>query len=106
MRYLLAYDIACPKRLRRVARLMERQALRIQKSVFVTDLSWEGVQQLLAQVREVISPQHDIVQAWRLAMDQPPEGMLCGSCLPLYPASVVHDNGQNYLVPNRSQRKR
>ena len=35
MHYLVAYDIADPRRLRRVARLMERRATRCQKSVFL-----------------------------------------------------------------------
>lgn len=34
-RFLVAYDIASPRRLRRVARCLERQAIRTQKSVFL-----------------------------------------------------------------------
>jgi len=37
MRFLIAYDIGDPKRLRRIARLMERHAVRVQKSVFLFD---------------------------------------------------------------------
>ena len=83
---------------------MEKQALRVQKSVFVTDLPWQGVLKLLEEVRQVISLREDLVQAWRLATDQPTDGVQCGSAVPLYPAAVVHDHGQNFVVSTRSQR--
>ncbi|MEZ6141686.1 MAG: CRISPR-associated endonuclease Cas2 [Zavarzinella sp.] len=35
MKYIIAYDIADPKRLRKIARLMEKWAIRTQKSVFL-----------------------------------------------------------------------
>lgn len=38
-RYLLAYDIAHPRRLRRVCKVMEAHGDRLQYSVFVADLT-------------------------------------------------------------------
>jgi CRISPR-associated protein Cas2 len=38
-RYLIAYDIANPKRLRRVIKIMESYGERLQYSVFLCDLS-------------------------------------------------------------------
>ena len=35
---LLAYDIACPKRLRRVAKLVESKLIRVQKSVHLSEV--------------------------------------------------------------------
>ena len=98
MRYLLAYDIASPRRLRKVARLMERHAIRCQKSVFVMESNQAGVVQLLDQVGQIISPKHDIVQAWRLALDQPAEGQLRGAVTPVSPDCSVHEGGESYFV--------
>lgn len=98
MRYLLAYDIASPQRLRRVARIMERHAIRIQKSVFVADTTKDGVVRLLDEVAQVMAPQYDIVQAWRLAQDQPSDGLLRGAVTPLAPDAVIFDQGRSYFV--------
>lgn len=38
-RYLIAYDIADPKRLRRVCKIMESYGERLQYSVFICDVS-------------------------------------------------------------------
>ena len=38
-RYLIAYDIASPKRLRRVCKIMEGYGDRLQYSVFISDLN-------------------------------------------------------------------
>lgn len=38
-RYLIAYDIADPKRLRRICKIMEEYGERLQYSVFISDLS-------------------------------------------------------------------
>ena len=43
MRFIIAYDIAHPRRLRRVARVMEKHAIRCQKSVFIAQTDIAGV---------------------------------------------------------------
>src|SRR5207302_53333 len=50
MLYLVAYDVADPRRLRRVARVLERAALRVQKSVFLFRGEEAPLVALLAQV--------------------------------------------------------
>ena len=52
MPYIMAYDIADPGRLRRVARLLERHALRCQKSVFLFQADRPAVEALLDQAPE------------------------------------------------------
>jgi len=37
VKYVIAYDICEPRRLRRVAKCLERSAVRVQKSVFICD---------------------------------------------------------------------
>src|SRR5947208_16661721 len=65
VRFVIAYDICDPKRLRRVARRLERQALRTQKSVFVFHGDEAAVQALLDDVAGLMDLRQDIVQAWK-----------------------------------------
>ena len=51
-RYLIAYDISEPRRLRRVIKVMEAYGERLQYSVFLCDLSG----------RELVAWQHDITK--------------------------------------------
>lgn len=57
-RYLMAYDIADPKRLRRICTLMEDHGERLQYSVFLDDLA---VAELESAVTEVMHVQEDSV---------------------------------------------
>ena len=58
---MLAYDIADPKRLRRVCSLMEDHGERLQYSVFLCDLSVAEVAELEAAVTAVMHLAHDSV---------------------------------------------
>lgn len=58
-RYLIAYDICDPRRLRRVIKVMESYGQRLQYSVFLCDLS--GV--------ELIAWQSDLLQVVKLTED-------------------------------------
>lgn len=51
-RYLVAYDIRDPKRLRAVARVLEAYGHRLQYSVFVCDLTFGELCDLRLEVRE------------------------------------------------------
>lgn len=64
--YLLAYDIADPRRLARVARLVSRAALRIQYSVYVTELSPSRLRDLVAALRALIDPRCDDLRIYPL----------------------------------------
>ena len=68
MSFLVAYDIADPKRLRRVARLLERYALRCQKSVFLFDGDETGV----------AAPSHQVKDSALLLPSPPYSGALAG----------------------------
>jgi len=98
MRYVVAYDIASPRRLRRVARLLEKHALRCQKSVFLFEGSKEKLLALLDEIKELISHQEDCVHAWGLVEAQPKLGLQRGTSAYVYPASVVIASGQNIFV--------
>lgn len=69
-RYLVAYDIADPKRLRRVAKVCEGYGFRIQFSVFECPLDGLMVQKLLGDLQEQMNLDEDQVLLIRLG----PEG--------------------------------
>ncbi|GBD36828.1 CRISPR-associated endoribonuclease Cas2 [bacterium HR36] len=105
MYFLVAYDIADPRRLQRVARFMERRALRCQKSVFLYQGDLQGVDRMLNEVVRLLNVQEDIVQVWQLARGQPLKGWYRGQPMPLDPASCVLSPNRMVLVekPERSQ---
>jgi CRISPR-associated protein Cas2 len=60
-RYLMAYDIADPKRLRRICTLMEDHGERLQYSVFLCDLTVGELAELESAVTEVMNFHEDSV---------------------------------------------
>lgn len=58
---LVAYDIADPRRLQRVARELEALGERVQKSVFECGLTPDGLLALRERLRALIDPQEDHV---------------------------------------------
>lgn len=60
IRYLVSYDIANPKRLRKVARTLESYGTRLQYSVFECPLDGLRLEKLKAALWEII--QHDADQ--------------------------------------------
>jgi CRISPR-associated protein Cas2 len=60
-RYLIAYDISDPVRLRRVCTAMEDHGQRLQYSVFLCDLSVAELAELEARVASIIDLQADSI---------------------------------------------
>ena len=60
-RYLIAYDIASPKRLRRVCKIMEGYGERLQYSVFISDLSSSELVHARAEVEDEMLMSEDSV---------------------------------------------
>ena len=56
---LIAYDITHPKRLRRVAKVLETVGDRVQKSVFECGLTRDGLLALRQRLRRLIKPEED-----------------------------------------------
>ncbi len=65
-RYLLCYDIADPKRLSRVHRLLGRYAVPVQYSVFTARLNKPDLLKLLAEIQERIDAREDDVRVYTL----------------------------------------
>src|SRR5947209_1430478 len=103
MRFLIAYDICDPRRLRRVARRLERFALRTQKSVFVFHGDDAGMTALLDAVAPLMDLDQDIIQAWKLAGDETADGAARGAPLNLMPPAVVLADSQRWILPQNPE---
>ena len=88
-RYLVSYDIAHPKRLRRVARCLESYGTRLQYSVFECPLDDLRLAQAKAALAEIINAEHDQV----LFVSLGPEAADA--------TLVIEALGQPYLVRSR-----
>jgi len=64
--YLLTYDIADPKRLVKVAKLMEAIGERVQDSVFEAYLSQAELEKLLKKVGRVMEMEEDSLRIYSL----------------------------------------
>jgi CRISPR-associated protein Cas2 len=64
--WLVAYDIADPRRLQRVHRYLKRHAIPVQYSVFVLHGNQILLQRVLSGIAELISTQADDVRAYHL----------------------------------------
>jgi CRISPR-associated protein Cas2 len=67
--WLIGYDIASPRRLRRVARLLEKRAYRLQYSLFVGCWTAAELDALWVELAKLIHPRRDDVRAWPVAQD-------------------------------------
>lgn len=59
MLYLICYDIAQPKRLRKVAKILEDYGLRVQKSFFQCEMKEERMNKMLESVKNIIERRRD-----------------------------------------------
>lgn len=74
--YLISYDIADPKRLARTHRILKREGLPLQYSVFSAVLKKRRLSGLLKAIDGVIDPREDDVRCYRLP--EIPESHLLG----------------------------
>lgn len=63
---VVCYDIRCPKRLRKVARLLEGYGDRVQDSVFECHLDTRRLTRLKQRMARRIDPEHDRVRYYPL----------------------------------------
>jgi CRISPR-associated endonuclease Cas2 len=98
MQYVVAYDIADSSRLQRVARRLEKVAIRCQKSVFLFPGGPAEVAALLDDLAALIRSDEDVVQAWRLASGQPLQGHARGTPLPALPRAIVLTPAQTLSI--------
>ncbi len=87
---LAVYDIADPKRLRLVARIMEGFGVRVQKSVFECHLPPSALDRMLAAVAAVMDPQCDSLRVYPLMGDSRRKQIIlgCGE-VPDFPPAFI-----------------
>ena len=64
--YMIAYDIANPRRLSRVHRVLKKQGLPVQYSVFTVVMKRKPLLRLLERIDELIHPAQDDIRCYRL----------------------------------------
>lgn len=82
MNFIIAYDIADPKRLRMVAKVLEMHARRVQKSVFVYTGSRTSLDSLVRTAMNEFDPSEDRIQAWPIRTSTRSCRMDAGAALP------------------------
>jgi CRISPR-associated protein Cas2 len=66
MNLIVAYDIAHPRRLQKVAKILSGYGVRVQKSVFECDLSERQLRRLRRELEAVIDPIDDGIKYFPL----------------------------------------
>lgn len=80
MQYLIAYDIAHPKRLRRVCRTLEGCATRLQFSVFLFPGGTRSLLLLWEILLRQINPAEDRISAYPIDARAQAEALHAGAC--------------------------
>ncbi|MBX5453482.1 MAG: CRISPR-associated endonuclease Cas2 [Acidobacteriia bacterium] len=62
--WLVGYDIASPRRLRRVHRYLKKRAFPVQYSLFLMRGTLRELERLLHDLAQLIHPRRDDVRAW------------------------------------------
>lgn len=85
--FVIAYDIADNKRLRKVAKLLEREAIRFQYSLFIVyDATKDQIVELCERLNEVIDEDVDDVRIYKIAGF----GVRLGAAIDLeYPLNIL-----------------
>lgn len=100
MRYIIAYDICEPRRLRRVARRLEQSAVRVQKSVFLFEGTRRDLEGVTGDLMTLIDVAEDRVQAWPVHDSPAISGWGGGTAHPGHVvAAVLCPDGMLYVEP-------
>lgn len=66
MNLVVAYDIADPRRLQRIAKIMEDYGVRVQKSVFEVEIAPNEMRGMQRRIKAKMDPQEDGVKYFPL----------------------------------------
>ena len=94
--WLVCYDVADPRRLQRVHRVISRRAIPFQYSVFYASAARKDIENMLREVEAQIDPRRDDIRAYPLLTTArpfiygrsrlPDQVMLLGSAGMLFPS--------------------
>ena len=79
MLFLVAYDIADPKRLQKVAKTCEDYGTRVQYSVFECHLEPDALDELWLRLLDIIDPAEDRLVAYKLDAQAAKETLTAGT---------------------------
>ncbi len=88
MLYLIAYDIASPRRLRRVCRFALNTGARLQKSLFCWDLSAADFALRWADLAKLINPAEDAIAAYPICRNCADQARRLGRAPELIPPLI------------------
>lgn len=103
--YLIAYDIADPRRLQRLHRALRKEAMAVQRSVFLIEGSVSRVEGLMDEWERLLDPHQDDLRAYPI--DQPERLWLSGQRLlqgELLRDSAADDPQHGATLPGWRQR--
>jgi len=91
MELLTVYDIADAKRLRHVAKIMQRFGIRVQKSVFECDLSQSALNDMRKAVNKAIDATEDTIRIYPLLDNSREKQILlgCSTMVDFPPAYIL-----------------
>ena len=90
MEYLAVYDIADPRRLRRIARTMQEFGIRVQKSVFECHLTGSQFKKLQQKAISLMDLNEDGVRLYPLFADSRTKQTIIGQGTPAeFPTAYV-----------------
>lgn len=69
MIYIYCYDIADPRRLRRVSKRLEQLGLRVQKSIFQCEAPKATHQRIISELRRIMNRKVDSVRIYPVCTD-------------------------------------
>ncbi|MBN1626525.1 MAG: CRISPR-associated endonuclease Cas2 [Deltaproteobacteria bacterium] len=91
MEMIVAYDIAHPRRLNRVAKIMKDYGVRVQKSIFEAEVDSKRFAEMKRRVRDVILEEEDGVKYFPLCEK-------CAGTVEIIGQGVYVDPDKEYLV--------
>ncbi len=69
MTYIFCYDIAHPKRLNKIAKILEDFGIRIQKSIFQCEMRKDAMEQLERRIAAIVNKRKDSFFIYPLCED-------------------------------------
>lgn len=87
--YMFCYDIADPKRLGKVHRLMKKNGLAVQRSIFFIQGTELQMKALMGDLGKLIKPKYDDIRAY--PVKSPDKVWTTGGVLESYPLIVLED---------------
>lgn len=91
MNIIVAYDISDPKRLRRVAKIMQDYGQRVQKSIFEVSLTYAVFKKMKFQIDNTINPAEDGVKYFPLCEK-------CAGTIEIIGQGILIDPDEEYYI--------